>query len=520
MQVHKISKKTQNGIRRRFIEGPFSSHGIAKEFGVSTATAWRYGKIFKQIQLEYPEKLKNLNFYIPDPKRPHVPTTLYLNLTAILPMLLSQETTEVLKPKNVYRRYLEVYPSGYSYSTFKQSMFRWISESVVPVKVKLLYQIPNDDLKIIQKWRNGNNLRSWKIATTLKLALEGYTVMEIMVRTGAFRKTVHQWLACYKTKGLPGFEIIKPTPQMVVDRMQERKDCLFKLIQESPSTHGLNRTSWTITALTEVYNKLYSDNKSIMAIAYCLKQMGYVYKKSRDILTSNDPNFREKVNKIQRILQKLKSNEKFFSIDEYGPVYVRLKHGKMLQHKSESPRGVPEKQKWRGKVICTAALELSTNQVTHFFSDKKNTFEMIKLLDMLVERYHDQERLFLCWDAVSWHKSGILKNYIEDHNKERKPEIRLAPLPSSTQYLNVIESVFGGLARAVIHNSDYPSVDDCKAAITLHFELRNKHFLESPKRAGKKIWGKEVVAPRFSGTQNCRKTSAMCSRSGTKKLLC
>jgi hypothetical protein len=43
-----------------------------------------------------------------------------------------------------------------------------------------------------------------------------------------------------------------------------------------------------------------------------------------------------------------------------------------------STRTVPQNQKSKGRLIVTAALELSTNQVTHFYSEKKNTEEMIK----------------------------------------------------------------------------------------------------------------------------------------------
>ena len=38
--------------------------------------------------------------------------------------------------------------------------------------------------------------------------------------------------------------------------------------------------------------------------------------------------------------------------------------------------------------------------------------------------------------------------------------VELAPLPASAQFLDVIESVFSGLARAIIHNSDYSSVSE------------------------------------------------------------
>ena len=42
---------------------------------------------------------------------------------------------------------------------------------------------------------------------------------------------------------------------------------------------------------------------------------------------------------------------------------------------------VPQWQKSRGCMIMTAALELSGNQVTHFYSAKKNTGEMIRMME-------------------------------------------------------------------------------------------------------------------------------------------
>ena len=82
--------------------------------------------------------------------------------------------------------------------------------------------------------------------------------------------------------------------------------------------------------------------------------------------------------------------------------------------------------------------------------------------------------------------------------------VELAPLPARAQFLNVIESVFSGLAKAVIHNSDYASVAEAKAAIDRYFRERNEHFRRNPRRAGKKIWGKERVRSEFSETQNCK----------------
>ena len=173
-------------------------------------------------------------------------------------------------------------------------------------------------------------------------------------------------------------------------------------------------------------------------------------------------------------------------------------------------RTVPQWQQSKGSLIVTGALELSTNQMTHFYSDKKDTEEMIKLLDVLLEEYRHKKRIFFSWDAASWHASKKLYERVEEINslnsgpEAEGPVVELASLPSSAQFLNVIESVFSGMARAILHNSDYQSVDECRRAIDRYFAERNQHFQENPKRVGNKIWGEERVPPRFSESNNCK----------------
>jgi len=59
------------------------------------------------------------------------------------------------------------------------------------------------------------------------------------------------------------------------------------------------------------------------------------------------------------------------------------------------------------------------------------------------------------------------------------------------------------MARAIIHNSNYKTADDAKAAIDRYFRERNEHFKQHPRRAGNKIWGKERVPVAFSQSNNC-----------------
>ena len=135
---------------------------------------------------------------------------------------------------------------------------------------------------------------------------------------------------------------------------------------------------------------------------------------------------------------------------------------------------------------------------------------MIKLLEILLEEYIDEERIFFSWDAASWHASKALYEKAEEVNspdyrkKNKTPIVELAPLPASAQFLNVIESVFSGMARAIIHGSDYQSVEEYKTAIDRYFRERNQYFQEHPKRAGNKLWGDEIVKVKFSESNNCK----------------
>jgi hypothetical protein len=103
---------------------------------------------------------------------------------------------------------------------------------------------------------------------------------------------------------------------------------------------------------------------------------------------------------------------------------------------------------------------------------------MIRMMDVLINRYSDRRKLYLSWDAASWHISKQLFARIDAHNSAVPNEG--GPLPAGAQFLNVVESVFSGMARAIIHNSDYKSMDAAKAAIDRYFEDRNANVMGVP----------------------------------------
>jgi len=225
---------------------------------------------------------------------------------------------------------------------------------------------------------------------------------------------------------------------------------------------------------------------TLNSIRNSIRAAGVRWRQARIALTSNDPDYRRKVDEIKGVLARLSSDEAFFSIDELGPVAVKMHAGRSLQMPGQV-RAVPQWQRSKGAFILTAALDLAKNQLVYFFSDRKNTDETIRLVDLLRTRYAGYRKLYLSWDAAPWHSSAKLKEYLltlnEGARKDGGPVVELLPLPRSAQFLNVIESVFSGMARAILHNSDYASLEDAQSAVSRYLEDRNAAFLANPRAA-------------------------------------
>jgi transposase len=414
----------------------------------------------------------------------------------------------------LWLEYSSLHVRSYSYSTFCERYNKWCEANNLPKRArnkKYVCVIGKTDLDTLNTWCKSSDRRLWEKASALQQMSEGHSLEKICKKLERSRKTILQWLQTYRIKGLSSLSLprTRTISSSSLDAIKKRGERLLRLIHEPPHLHGVNRTSWSLVSLAKAYENEYGTSISRSTVSDFFKKSGYKFKKAKKVLTSPDPNFRDKLNMIKQTLAKLESEEKFFSIDEFGPFSVKMRGGRALVP-GDSVRTIPQRQKSKGSLICTAALELSTNQLTHFYSKKKNTDEMIKLMMLLIDQYKDQKRLFLSWDSASWHMSKALYKKVNEVNHEQyrqenaSPRVELLPLPSGAQFLNVIESVFSGMSRAILHNSNYQSVDGCKAAIDRYFEDRNTFFRNNPKRAGNKIWGSERVATVFKEANLCK----------------
>jgi len=453
----------------------------AKSLGISRGTLKKYVSDIRKYRILYPENSNDIKSYITwlDATNAMLHNDPYL--FNLFPEIFQKITKNGSTRKIEWAKYKSNSTNACGYSQFCALLSRWCKEnklSIISTKGSSL-EFSDEDRNTFIKWKRSNNRRKWEQATILFEIMQGIPIKRISQNIGKSRRQIKKWHQSYEKSGIAGLEK-KPRKlnKIVVDNIQTKRKNLIKLIHETPKLHGINRSAWGIKTLAQAYFRTYGVSIGTSSVSKYIQDEGYAFKKAKKVLTSPDPLYREKLGKITSILSNLGKNEKFFSVDEFGPFAIKLQGGRSLVKKDEI-KTYPQWQQNKGRLICTAALELSTNQVTHFFSEKKNTTEMIKLLEILIQKYRGEKRIFFSWDAASWHASRKLYDKISQINnnsyrkKNKTPIVELAPLPACAQFLNVIESIFSGMAKAIIHNSNYPSVTECQTSIDLYFKERN-----------------------------------------------
>ncbi len=214
------------------------------------------------------------------------------------------------------------------------------------------------DLKYLYNSILNDNLTTRKKSITILSYFKHISKSAISRFLYVNRDTVIKYIKLYETDGIDALMNLR---KRKYKKYQDKEyiNYVFKLLHEPPSLYDINRTTWRMDDLYKILDKEgHKINRGY--IRNIIKNAGYRYRKAKKVLTSNDPTYREKVNKIKNILSNLQKDEKFFSIDEYGPFAIKIQGGKSLVPPNQI-KTYPQWQKNKGCLIMTAALELSTN---------------------------------------------------------------------------------------------------------------------------------------------------------------
>jgi transposase len=349
--------------------------------------------------------------------------------------------------------------------------------------------------RMLNHTKHGRARQRKKAATIIarKLGISNTFVAKALHSSGS---TTRRYFRIYSEAGADGLFAWNTSRKFTdVARDTARTNRLLELLHNKPASYGINRTSWTQPSLFKAYEQTFGEKITRSTFTRLLQSTRYRWRKARKVLTSPDPRYHEKVELLLKTLHSLSGSEMFFFLDEWGPVQVKKRGGKTYREKTDAT-AIPRRQTPRGTVSLVGALSATTNCITWQFVKSKDSQAMMNLLEILYNQYQTKTKLYVTWDAVAWHNSSSLLEALDQFNEQTRnysagPIIELVALPTSAQFLNVIEGVLSAMTKAVINNSDYPSPLEMKRAISTHFNERNDYFKSNPKRAGRKIWEME-----------------------------
>jgi len=125
---------------------------------------------------------------------------------------------------------------------------------------------------------------------------------------------------------------------------------LIEIIHHKPNYYGVNRSSWTLPALAKVYKEQSGEKLGTTTISSCLKAAKYTIKKARRVLTSPDPDYREKVEGLLKTLHRIGPDEMLFFIDEVGPMRIKKYGGRIYVKENDMPTYL-QKQNEKGSIL-------------------------------------------------------------------------------------------------------------------------------------------------------------------------
>jgi transposase len=286
--------------------------------------------------------------------------------------------------------------------------------------------LTDDERCVLQRWSRGRSTPARLVlrAKIILLAATGMMNNQIAADVGTAKKTVCLWRQRFVWKRITGIE--KDAPRGGRRRLSSRADdkqaidAVFQLLHSPPIAHGINRTSWRVRDLVRVLNSEGTPMNS-RTLAQIVRAAGFRWRHAKVVLTSNDSEYQAKLDRIHAILSHLQPDERFFSIDEYGPFAIKKRGGLRLVLEEEIPK-IPQYQTSKGTLLVTAAIELSRNQVTHIYSKAKNTTELLRLLKRLLKQYKRCRTLYFSWDSASWHKSKDVLDWVDRVNSGKEAD--------------------------------------------------------------------------------------------------
>jgi transposase len=297
-------------------------------------------------------------------------------------------------------------------------------------------------------------VREVRQARALLWAAEGVSNAEIARRSETNRPTIRRWRSRFEGDGIGSVGRIRfgrgRPPEIDAAKIEAIVDDTLTTVPEDGSE------SWS----TRTMAARHGVGKD--TIARIWRSRGLRPWKADTFKLSTDPDFEDKVIDVVGLYLNPPQAAAVFAFDEKTQVQALDRTQPSLPMTPGRAGTMTHDYRRHGTLDLFAAMNLATGEVLHDTRRRhagRDVLEFFKLIDLHVP--HDLE-LHVVLDNLSAHRSQPVRDWLE-HPKRRRWHPHFTPTSSS--WLNLIETWFSVLTRKALTNASFRSLTDLQDRI-------------------------------------------------------
>jgi len=326
----------------------------------------------------------------------------------------------------------------------------------------LPFTIPRRDEAELSRWLRRRSL-SQHLAFRARLILllaQGESVTAVAERLQATRKTVHDWRARYLAEGLSGLRD-KPRPgrpTVLTDEVVER------ILQQTVTEIPQESTHWSVRLMAKYAGVTTWQVRQVWAAADLRPHRLKSFKLSRD------PRFAQKVVDVVGLYMNPPDHALVLSVDEKTQIQALDRTQPCLPLNAGQIERRTHDYKRHGTIDLYAAFNTATGKVISQLSARHRAQDFLRFLRKIDRQTPKALDLHLVLDNSSSHKTIDVQEWLEGH-----PRFRFHFTPTSSSWLNAVESWFGQLERRALERGVFTSVQDLKLELQRFTAAHNKY---------------------------------------------
>lgn len=322
-------------------------------------------------------------------------------------------------------------------------------------------QLTDRDRETLERWSRGRRtaVRQALRARIVLLAAAGKENQDIAEELATSRPTVGLWRCRFAKSGISGIERDAPRGgRPTKDRRALVTAIIKKTTQEKPE----NASHWTTRSLARELG----TNQTLVRRVW--KANGLKPHLTRTFKVSNDPRFEEKLVDVVGLYLNPPDRALVLCVDEKSQIQALDRTQPGLPLKRGRAGTMTHDYKRNGTTTLFAALNIADGKVIARCESRHRHQEWLRFLRTIDAETPRDLDLHLIVDNYATHKHDRVQAWLEKH-----PRFHMHFIPTSSSWLNLIESFFAQLTNKRIRRSAFVSVPDLVNALLAYIDAHN-----------------------------------------------